>query len=122
MIIIGSVAIRYWYPDFNRLPKDIDYAVISSKQYKSTRSTEYQYFKVEQDEVVVVCAGYNGEQEYCTFPISYLYLSKEDLVKAVKAEQKADKIKAQLLKEEKEIEERKQNIFLFNKLKEKLNL
>lgn len=41
MIIIGSVAIRYWYPDFNRLPKDIDYAVISSKQYNSTRSTEY---------------------------------------------------------------------------------
>ncbi len=41
MIIIGSVAIKHWYPDFNRLPKDIDYAVISSKQYKSTRSVEY---------------------------------------------------------------------------------
>ncbi len=89
-------------------------------KYKYTRPLKY--FKVSDDEVVVICAGYGGEQEYCTFPISYLYLSKEDLVKAVKAEQKADKIKTQLLKEEKEIEERKQDVFLFNRLKEKLNL
>ena len=89
-------------------------------KYKYTRPLKY--FKVEENEVVVVCAGYNGEQEYCTFPVSYLYLSKEELLGAVKAEQKADKIKAQLLKEEKEIEERTQDIFLFNKLKEKLNL
>jgi len=76
-------------------------------------------FDVEKDEVLVVCEGYNGEQEYCVFPISYLYFSKEDLIEAVKLEQKADKIKAQLLKEEKEQKQRKQDIFLFNKLKEK---
>ena len=39
-------------------------------------------FDVEKDEVLVVCEGYNGEQEYCVFPISYLYFSKEDLIEA----------------------------------------
>jgi len=93
---------------------------IYPSKYQYTHPLEY--FKVKEDEVIVVCEGYNGEQEYCVFPISYLYLSKENLIEAVKTEQKADKIKEQLLKEEKEIEQRKQDVFLFNKLKEKLNL
>jgi hypothetical protein len=42
MILIGSSAIKYWYPDFPREPKDKDYAV-DNKSLKSTRETEYLY-------------------------------------------------------------------------------
>lgn len=40
-IIIGSTAMRFHFPDFNREPKDLDYAVQDSTQYKSSRETEY---------------------------------------------------------------------------------
>lgn len=41
-IIIGSSAIQHWYPDFNRTPKDLDYAV--NEDVKSgTPNIEYLY-------------------------------------------------------------------------------
>lgn len=41
MLIIGSTAIKHHFPDFNRIPKDIDYAV--NKEMKGNRETEYLY-------------------------------------------------------------------------------
>jgi len=40
-IIIGSTAIRHWFPDFNRDPKDLDYAVESTEGFKTSREIEY---------------------------------------------------------------------------------
>ena len=40
-ILIGSQCIKHWYPDFNRVPKDIDYAV--NKEIKSEPNIEYLY-------------------------------------------------------------------------------
>lgn len=42
MILIGSSAIKYYYPDFPREPKDKDYAV-NDKSLKSTKEVEYLY-------------------------------------------------------------------------------
>ncbi len=41
MILIGSFAIKYWFPDFPRDPKDKDFAV--DKVMSSNRETEYLY-------------------------------------------------------------------------------
>ena len=38
-LIIGSVAIKHYFPDFKRKPKDIDIAVLEPK--KREGSTEY---------------------------------------------------------------------------------
>ena len=40
-LIIGSTAMKYHFPDFNREPKDIDIAVEQSDNLKSTREVEY---------------------------------------------------------------------------------
>lgn len=40
MILIGSKAIRFWYPDFKREPKDTDYAVAAVPSVKQP-NTEY---------------------------------------------------------------------------------
>lgn len=41
MILIGSTAIKYWFPDFPREPKDVDYAVKDKGILKSDRETEF---------------------------------------------------------------------------------
>jgi hypothetical protein len=41
MLIIGSTAIKHWYPDFKREPKDVDYAVNDKIGYKSQHDIEY---------------------------------------------------------------------------------
>lgn len=41
-VIIGSVAIKHWYPNFKRIPKDIDYAV-NVPSLKNTKDIEYLY-------------------------------------------------------------------------------
>ena len=41
MLLIGSSAIKHHYPDFNRIPKDIDYAVPNRMQ--GHRGLEYLY-------------------------------------------------------------------------------
>jgi len=42
MVLIGSKAIKHHYPDFNRDPKDSDYAV-TDNSLKSSREVEYLY-------------------------------------------------------------------------------
>lgn len=41
MIIIGSTAIKFWFPDFNREPKDKDWAVINKKDHTSSQYEEF---------------------------------------------------------------------------------
>lgn len=40
-ILIGSNAIKHWYPDFKRVPKDVDFAVKDNSIYKSRKGVEY---------------------------------------------------------------------------------
>jgi len=40
-LIIGSTALKYHFPDFNREPKDLDIAVPDSSKYKTSREIEY---------------------------------------------------------------------------------
>lgn len=40
-VLIGSAAIKHYYPDFNRIPKDIDYAVDEEKRRE--QGVEYLY-------------------------------------------------------------------------------
>jgi hypothetical protein len=47
MLLIGSSAIRHHYPEFNRIPKDSDYAV--STKMQSTKEIEYLYNPVIGD-------------------------------------------------------------------------
>lgn len=42
MILIGSSAIKHWFPEFPREPKDKDFAV-NSNNHKSSRETEYLF-------------------------------------------------------------------------------
>lgn len=55
-IIIGSSAIKYWFPDFKRLPKDLDYIVKDSKKYKNSKGIEYLsnpiFFKKENSKFI----------------------------------------------------------------------
>jgi len=41
MILIGSKAIKHWYPDFNREPKDTDYIVYKPNILENEKSIEY---------------------------------------------------------------------------------
>lgn len=41
MLLIGSTAIKYWYPDFPREPKDKDYIVGNKKGLRSSLTREY---------------------------------------------------------------------------------
>jgi hypothetical protein len=41
-VLIGSKALQHWFPDFNRQPKDIDFAV-PVKNIKRVNETEYLY-------------------------------------------------------------------------------
>ena len=41
MLIIGSTAIKNYFPDFNRTPKDLDYAVEDSTEFRNANGVEY---------------------------------------------------------------------------------
>ena len=41
MLVIGSTAIKNYFPDFNRTPKDLDYAVEDSTKFKNGNGIEY---------------------------------------------------------------------------------
>lgn len=41
--IIGSTAIKHWFPHFNRIPKDLDYAVDEDYSGKKVQDVEYLY-------------------------------------------------------------------------------
>ena len=40
-IIIGSTALKYYFPDFPRTPKDLDYVVLDSSLYEREKDVEY---------------------------------------------------------------------------------
>lgn len=42
-LIYGSTAIKYWYPDYSKIPKDLD--VITNKEFKSSKEIEYYWMK-----------------------------------------------------------------------------
>lgn len=43
-IIIGSTAIKHWFPSFNREPSDLDYAIKNkSNKYLNSKGVEYLY-------------------------------------------------------------------------------
>ena len=69
-------------------------------KYEYTRPLKY--FKVLENKVTGVCDAYDGDEYYIEFPISYLYLSKEKLVEVVEVDKITDKVKSQLLKEERD--------------------
>lgn len=41
--IIGSTAIKHWFYDFNRIPKDLDYAVDEEYKGEKIHGIEYLY-------------------------------------------------------------------------------
>jgi len=43
MILIGSKAIKFWFPEFNREPKDIDYATSVESTTNKQKGVEYLY-------------------------------------------------------------------------------
>lgn len=43
MLIIGSTALKHYFPDFPREPKDLDIAVPTEKGYKNGKGIEYLY-------------------------------------------------------------------------------
>jgi hypothetical protein len=45
MILIGSAAIKHWYPDFPREPKDIDYLIYEYQHFEWSASHETEYLK-----------------------------------------------------------------------------
>jgi len=67
MILIGSKAIRYHYPDFKREPKDIDYVVF--ERQKHDKGIEYLFNPVFE--------GYGFEimqpNDLCTLKASHLF-------------------------------------------------
>ena len=40
MLIFGSTALKYWFPDFKREPKDLDY-ISQTKPRPGTKGVEY---------------------------------------------------------------------------------
>lgn len=89
-------------------------------KYEYTRPLKH--FKVLENKVTGWCESNCGDEYYIEFPISYLYLSKEELIEAIKAEQIADKVKSQLLKEEREERQKKEDLATYNRLQKKYNL
>lgn len=49
MILIGSAAIKHWFKDFPREPKDTDYVVLKDKHYQSSPGIEYLNNKIIRD-------------------------------------------------------------------------
>ena len=42
-ILIGSKALKFWFPNFNRIPKDIDYVVDEHYTGIKKEGVEYLY-------------------------------------------------------------------------------
>lgn len=76
-ILIGSTAIKYWFPEFPRDPKDLDYAV--DDEYKGDRAVEYLYnpvlFKHENHLDVTMFANESilGPDAIYTLKISHMF-------------------------------------------------
>lgn len=68
MILIGSAAIKEYYPDFPRNPKDVDYAV-DKPNIKSSKEIEYLYNPVLFNENIVKLT----ENQLLTLKASHLF-------------------------------------------------
>lgn len=70
MLIIGSTALKHYFPDFKRVPKDLDYVVESKKGHKNTPGVEYLenpiILKYQQD-------GYLKPELLLSLKISHLF-------------------------------------------------
>jgi hypothetical protein len=69
-ILIGSSAIKHWYPDFPREPNDTDYAISSDENYKSNINVEYL---VNDILMQVVNKPILEPQILCTLKASHLF-------------------------------------------------
>lgn len=74
MILIGSAAIKHWFPDFPRNPKDIDYAFREGEIFEE-RFKGYEYLKNP-----VLCSKYTdndieiiSENDLYTLKVSHLF-------------------------------------------------
>lgn len=70
MIIIGSHCLKYWYPEFNRIPKDLD--VVCKKDEKLDLQLSYE--RIERLENPVLLDYYKGGSKY--LPPDLLYTLK----------------------------------------------
>lgn len=62
MIIIGSHAIRYWYPSFNRVPKDLDIILEEGEQIQLLGT----YNKIEKLTNPILLKYHKGSNKYAT--------------------------------------------------------
>lgn len=79
-IIIGSSAIKYWFNDFKREPKDLDYAVDEMHILKNSKNIEYLYnpvlFKPEYQ--IYHKDGYLVQSALYTLKISHVFWDLEN--------------------------------------------
>lgn len=71
--IIGSTSIRYYYPDFPRDPKDIDYLVEDKSKYKNSKGIEYMENPVLLSEFDNGINGYMSCDLLYTLKVSHLF-------------------------------------------------
>lgn len=71
--IIGSTSIRYYYPDFPREPKDIDYLVEDKSKYKNSKGIEYMENPVLLSEFDNGINGYLSCDLLYTLKVSHLF-------------------------------------------------
>lgn len=62
MVIIGSHAIKYWYPSFNRIPKDLDIVVEGGERIQLLGV----YDRVEKLTNPILLKYHNGSNKYAT--------------------------------------------------------
>jgi len=67
-IIIGSTAIKHWYPDFNREPKDLDYAVDCPQARSEEKGMEYLY-----NPILFYSGEYLNPSALLTLKVSHLF-------------------------------------------------
>jgi len=72
MILVGSKAIKHWFPDFPREPKDVDYAVLKQDLKSNHKGIEYLY-----NPILINHLGYRIEicppDELYTLKMSHLF-------------------------------------------------
>lgn len=87
MIVIGSSAIKHWFPDFTREPKDNDFAVKEKSLQKTTRFgkiiVEYLYNPILFKYSKVKTLGYLEPDLLLTLKVSHLFWDKGDFDKHV---------------------------------------
>lgn len=72
MLIIGSTALKLWYPDFKREPKDVDFVVRNSSHYKNNKGFEFLENPVFLD-WVMIDEGYIKPHDLLTLKISHMF-------------------------------------------------